>query len=286
MHVSTFWNGKPLGNLELLSLNSFVVRGHGVDLYAYTVPTFVPSGVVVKNANDVLPRAMLFENPTYPGSFAGFSNIFRYKLLQHAKTTWVDLDVVCLDWPVGESEAYLFAKEDQAGTVNGAVLRAPPESHLVTELLSRALAADLDEIKWGQLGPKLLSRVLGEQGLDNLAKPRKFFYEIGPLETWVLLDPSTAESTRRRIGDAWGVHLWSKVLRETAPELAFASAPDGSIFAEWQRTLLGPNNGVVLSESWARKVRRRQEGYNSLWSRALRRAPRSLFRRLTANQDL
>ena len=81
--------------MERLSLRSFVSNGHPVHLYTDGDVTNIPSGVVIMDGREILPAHRVFRY-SMGGSYAGFSNIFRYKFLLERGNFWCDLDVVCL----------------------------------------------------------------------------------------------------------------------------------------------------------------------------------------------
>ena len=89
--------------MEQLTLASFVHFGYDVHLWLYseTSRENVPDKVKVMDANAVISS----EGFTTKGalnlvqakrSVAGFSDIFRYKLLHDYGGWWVDMDVTCL----------------------------------------------------------------------------------------------------------------------------------------------------------------------------------------------
>jgi len=52
--VQSLWIGEKLSNIELLSINSFVKRGHLYHLYVYEIPKNVPSKVILKDASTTI----------------------------------------------------------------------------------------------------------------------------------------------------------------------------------------------------------------------------------------
>jgi hypothetical protein len=84
--------------MELLCIKSFMAHGHNFHLYTYTPVTGVPEGCIVKDGCEILGSDMIFTYPNGPerGSYGGFANMFRYKLLFDRGGYWVDLDIVCL----------------------------------------------------------------------------------------------------------------------------------------------------------------------------------------------
>src|SRR4051794_210251 len=76
--VQSIWLG-PLSTLERLAIASFTANGHEFHLYSYDEVEDLPAGAVLMDASEVLPSNWVFRDSR--GSFSGFSNPFRYKLL-------------------------------------------------------------------------------------------------------------------------------------------------------------------------------------------------------------
>ena len=91
--VQSIWLG-PLSVMERLVIASFGANGHEFHLYTYDQLDDLPGGAVLKDAREVLPAKWVLRDSR--GSFAGFSDVFRYKLLLEKGGWWVDMDTVCL----------------------------------------------------------------------------------------------------------------------------------------------------------------------------------------------
>jgi mannosyltransferase OCH1-like enzyme len=107
--IQSLWIGQRLSFMERLSIASFLANGHDYHLYAYEDLENAPAGIVVKTADEIIPRSLIFQYKNYP-SYAGFSNFFRYKLLLSNGGWWADTDVICLKH-FGFEEPYVFASE-------------------------------------------------------------------------------------------------------------------------------------------------------------------------------
>lgn len=253
-------------------LKSFVNEGHEVSLYSYESSNDVPLGVSQRDASEILPQSFLFENRDRKGSFAGFSNLFRYQLLMSVSVSWFDVDVFCWNWP-HENRDFVFGVEDHVGTVNGAVLRIPREHELGLFLLSEAREVAPSKVRWGQLGPVLLTYALKKLGLLDLALPQNILYPISPMDVWRLFDSREEASLRVDLADSWSIHLWNEVLRHSAPELKTHLPPENSLLGKKIRSFSDPEDAPVLPDTWGRDVLYPRLGrYNRLWSRARRRA--------------
>jgi hypothetical protein len=101
--VHGLWVGSELSALELLSIKSFLFHGHEFHLWLYeSIQTPLPDGVIVQDANKILAKKHVFRYKNKSnfghgkGSLAGFSDIFRYKLLYDKGGWWADMDITCL----------------------------------------------------------------------------------------------------------------------------------------------------------------------------------------------
>ena len=91
--VNALWIGKQLSKLELLTLHSFIAHGHSFKLWLYDeLENDLPESIEIGDASVIIPREKVFSYRNQnsfghgKGSYAGFSDIFRYKLLhEHGK---------------------------------------------------------------------------------------------------------------------------------------------------------------------------------------------------------
>jgi len=174
--IQGLWIGKSLSLMERLSLNSFLARGHAVHLYAFATMRDVPEGVVVKDANKMVPKETIFKykRKVGKGSYAGFSNLFRYKLLLDKGGIWSDLDVVCLK-QLDFGNEYVFATEHNVngGTkICAAIIKAPAGCELMEACYREARQMDPGSLRWNQMGSDLLGAKVDSFGLrPYLASP-------------------------------------------------------------------------------------------------------------------
>lgn len=97
--INGLWIGKRLSLMEQLTLRSFVAQGHRFVLWTYDdLETALPAGVERRDAREILPAESVFHyrGGPFPGSCAGFSDMFRYAILAERGGWWVDMDVTCL----------------------------------------------------------------------------------------------------------------------------------------------------------------------------------------------
>ena len=230
--IQTLWVGNPLTVIEQLSLTSFVAHGHEVHLYTYGDVGNIPKGVIKRNAAEVLPESSVFTK--YGGSYAQFSDWFRWKLLNERGGYWVDTDVICLK-PFDFNETLVFGRESDQ-QINGAVIAIPPGHKLAELMLSTAIAPlnaqEYDDakarkrkfrarllrrgdkaVKWGYAGgPASFTKALQYLDLVTHAKSHLAFYPINPTN-WDAIFDSTYASGMGAFQDSYAIHLWNEMMR-------------------------------------------------------------------------
>ena len=195
-------------------------------MYSYNRNLSVPKGVRLLDANDILDSSRLFENFQQKGTYAAFSNIFRYSLLHKQETTWVDTDLMLIGNELPDTE-YLFAYESR-GIINGALLRAPSDSPFLKSLIQSSDEIDPERIKWGDLGPNLISRTVRSHGLLSHALRESQIYPITPNELWKLFDPECFLEIQERLRGAITLHMWNEFFRRSDYFAIKGRPPEGS----------------------------------------------------------
>ena len=155
---------------EIMSIRSFLVNGHGFDLYSYDPGLTVPDGCKLLDASTILPRENVIFYPTDPGkgSVSQFSNTFRYKLLYEKGGWWVDMDVVCQTDRL-PSGTYEFGYQDDGNEICTAVIKMPARDDLMHRCLTKAVETGSNAV-WGQTGPVLFTHEISKAGLEHHAK--------------------------------------------------------------------------------------------------------------------
>jgi hypothetical protein len=230
--VRSFWHGGELPPHCWLCLQSFIDLGHRFVLYSYE-ETRAPPGVAVRDAREIVPQSRIFFYKDGPGagSVAAFANLFRYRLLFSKGGWWVDADVLCLspDLPTEES-AFAWQAE---GSIGNAVLRFPKGSPVLAKLcfeLEKTISVKGDALRWGEIGPDLMTRLIKDDGLDNHALPPRAFYPLHWSEFELLLQPDKTGYVLRRTRGSLLLHLWHEMFRR-ANLASLSPPPSGSYLA-------------------------------------------------------
>jgi hypothetical protein len=213
---ASFWHG-PLNPFAYACLSSFPQAGVSLRVFTYDPHLELPQGVRHADARTICPDESLTCRFIANGkpSLAHFADMFRYRTIRQTGCCWVDTDMLCLNRPVFDNEGFVFCRQaDAVGTslVNNAVLRLPPTSLALTELIAVADAAiDVDQT-WGAIGPFLLTPVLAKYNLTQHALDSHVFYPIEPEQFWKLFLPSDREWVANAARGANFVHLWSEAI--------------------------------------------------------------------------
>lgn len=170
--VHMFWAYGELSKLERLCISSFVLQGYQVNLWTYGTTLNAPQGVILRDAREVLPEVRVFRNKT--GSYASFSDLFRYKLLNEIGGLYADTDVIALVGPgvfvrpTIVTERLRLGPDDWVSDGTGDVIAnnnliynpSPERGNLIDLALAVADRFPTEKIKWGEIGPQLLGDLL------------------------------------------------------------------------------------------------------------------------------
>lgn len=231
LSFATLWVGNSLGPYEQLCLSSFVRHNYTISVYSYDDTLALPEGVNRKDANLVVPRKEVFDNPAKPGSFALFSNLFRYRLFRSSSEIWVDADVFALR-PGFAPSRFIWGFEDPL-KVNGAVLKVPGDSSVLDFLEETARdRVRSGPVKWGDAGPNLVTESVDRFNLWHSVRDQQSFYPIYLREVWKLYDPASSGKVHNSLQGSDFLHLWNEVLGGATGEVKRHRPPEGSYMSD------------------------------------------------------
>ena len=233
------WIGPRLSALERLSIASFQAHGHAVRLFTYGDVEGIPAGVEHHDGREVLPASQVFTHAAGfgKGSYAAFSDMFRYKLLLDHGGTWCEADVVCLR-PIEFEAEYVAARERLArgassqgapDRVSGCVLTAPRNSRVMLECYAICTELDASSIEWGDVGPALLAKRFARHRIEHHALAPDAFCPVDSWDVARLVEPGGREP-----GTAQAVHFWNEAWRHKSLDKDATYAPD-SLFETLKR---------------------------------------------------
>lgn len=199
--IAMLWVEGSLSYVEQLCIRSFLDVGHHVTLYHYGPVTNVPDGTELQHGSVILDKDKFLQHHR-TGSFALFSDVFRYHLLTKCdRTIWADTDAYCVK-PFTTPTGHFYGWESPHH-INGGVLGLPPDSEALGNLLQmtkdefaipvwypdplqseykiRQDAGDpvhVSEMPWGVWGPHAVTHHLHQTGEDKYAFPREVLYPV------------------------------------------------------------------------------------------------------------
>lgn len=217
--VQMLWVEGLLSTLERLSIASFLANGHAVHLYTYGDVPNAPHGALVMDATEVLPdgpQRRVLQRGRGAGSWAFFSNLFRYRLLHDKGGLWCDTDIVCVRPLTFAAERPRFFATERTSQASGqgnlpirvatCAMQAPAGDPLLRECLERAEKVDGDKMPWGSAGPELLTRLVNEKQLAaELLTPEVFC----PVDHWNFV--SLFQGAQLIGGETHAIHFWNKL---------------------------------------------------------------------------
>lgn len=224
----SFWWGEALSPYEMLCLKSFIACGFGFDLYTFDRNVIVPAGVRVCDASDLIGRDQFFvyQDGFGKGSPAGFANLFRYKLLAERGGWWSDTDVICLSEHIPVFDEF-FAYQN-AEFVNNALMYFAADHPVMVACFDQAMQAGR-KVRWGETGPRLLTRVLRQSGgIDRAASPA-VCYPVHWSHALDVLRPVRASALVEQTQSSLFLHLWNAIL----------------LFAGVQKTQIPPRKSLL-----------------------------------------
>ncbi len=184
--VNALWIGTKLSTSEILTIKSFLNFNHKFVLWAYAkIETELPEGTQLRDASEIIPRENVFcykDSNQFghgKGSYAGFSDIFRYKLLYEYGGWWTDMDVTCLK-PLNFESEYVFRTHHSLPLV-GNIMKCPKKSELMKKCYEEAITqVDENNTDW-----HLPIQIL----VDNveLFKLNKYIKDFSNPDSWNLI---------------------------------------------------------------------------------------------------
>jgi hypothetical protein len=197
------WVEGRLSPLERLSMASFMRCGHPVHLYVYGQVDGVPQGVTVLDGRAILPEERICRYGAAAGPGAGslalFANLFRYALLDRQGGIWSDCDMVCLK-PLDAAMAadYVIPTEyrdptRQVALANNCLLKVPAGSPFIAECNAIAMSVDLEKCGWGEIGPNMVTAMVGKHALERFLAPPWTFSPLGWWEFRHLVEDATLQ---------------------------------------------------------------------------------------------
>ncbi len=210
--VQSLWisNDGNIPQLQRLCLESFLKNNTVFYLYTYRELKGLPDGVVLMDANPIIPEKFVFRD--LYNSYATFADWFRLKLLYSKGGWWVDTDIVCLKEFV-TADDFIFATELSNGNpvVCNCVMKLPKNAPMLKPILysveQKLAEKDFENIKWREIGAiALIDGIVNFSLMEYMVSPEVFCpidyanYNCIAHSGDIVVSPGT-----------YGVHLWNQM---------------------------------------------------------------------------
>ena len=229
--IQSLWIGDSFSIMEKLSVSSFLKNGNQFHLYTYDKVRNLPAGVIVKDANKILSSDKIFKYKKHD-SYAGFANLFRYKLLLEKGGYWVDTDVVSLK-TFDHKEEYVFTKARMPKQllinkyqICNCIMKAPKGSEILEYCYYESAKKDSKQLSWGETGPELLTKAVKKFKMKPFVMNTNIFCPINWFESEKFINASTNKNI---IEKSEAVHLWNEMWRRNGIDKS-AKFPETSIY--------------------------------------------------------
>ena len=208
--IQSLWIGEDLTQIEKLCVQSYLDHGHEFHLYTYSEIGGVPAGALIKDGNEILPESAIFQNTS--GSYAAFSDWFRYAMLAKKGGFWVDMDMICIKPFDFDSKIILAGGSDGYTTA----IIGMPENHPLMVALEETCRnyQNKNYAGWGKIGgPEVLTQFVHKFGMEKYGRPYMYFYPWGSQVWQVAFDRTFSEGVNL-YPNTHSVHLYNEMGRK------------------------------------------------------------------------
>ncbi|MCC6182151.1 MAG: hypothetical protein IT237_09970 [Bacteroidia bacterium] len=170
--VHGLWVKGQLSALELLTIKSFMHHGFHFVLWSYEKERLqIPENCEQRIASEIIAEEQVFYYTNQnkfghgKGSYAGFSDVFRYKLLYEYGGIWTDMDMTCLQKFSIKSD-YYFRFHATVGAV-GNLMKCPKHAPIMQWCYEQSIQeVQADNTDW-MLPIKILNKGIKQFGLKQ-----------------------------------------------------------------------------------------------------------------------
>lgn len=209
-----FWDKPQISLFEYCFLKSFLKNNFQVIVYSFE-KIKLPPKIKLMDASKILNKKEMnkFIHQGKKGCAAAFADKFRIELMKRGKGWWFDMDVLCLKkaskFQTLEKSDFIAGLETP-NYINNAVLRITNKD-LIEEIL-REIKNIGYKIKWGDIGPKLITKIIKKNNYFEKALDKQFFYPIDFKNYNYLLLPRYYEAAKELCKKSFAIHNYNQIL--------------------------------------------------------------------------
>ncbi len=208
-----FWSNSDISLYEYAYLKSFLNNNFEVNVYSFQ-KLKLPKGASLKNAAQILPKKEMkkYVHQGIKSCPAAFADKFRIELMRLNKGWWFDMDILCLkrakEFKKLEKHKIIIGLETDK-YVNNAVLNISDLDFL--NKVSDQIHKKGYIIKWGEIGPKLITQLLKKEKKFENSFKKNFFYPINFTNFSYLILPKYCQQAKKLCKNSFTVHNYNHI---------------------------------------------------------------------------
>ncbi|MDD5469563.1 MAG: glycosyltransferase [Candidatus Peribacteraceae bacterium] len=214
--IQGLWIGNHLSLLEQLSIKSFLAHGYTYHLYSHNKIENVPRGVVLQDANTILPWEEMKDLLKNKIATAHIADYFRYLLIYRQGNVWADLDTICLR-PIQLDVPYIFGWDGtQHSQIANGFFGAPAGCKLLYNCLNESKnIIKRRKHKWEESGPQLFSKQIKNCSLEPYAADSSKFYPLHWTESYkIICEKLPAYEQNQILEQSETLHVYNETFRK------------------------------------------------------------------------
>ena len=208
-----FWDKDKISLYEYIYLKSFLKNNFKVNVYSYT-KIKLPKGAILKDASTILNQKEIkkFIHQGRMGCIAAFADKFRIEILRLNKGWWFDMDILCLkraeEFKKLEDNKIVIGMETE-NSVNNAVLKISDFDFL--DKISSEIKKKGYVLRWGEIGPKLITKLLKNENKFKKALNKKYFYPVNYKNFSYLILPRYYKKAKSLCEKSFTIHTYNQI---------------------------------------------------------------------------
>ncbi len=209
-----FWNKSEISIYEYAFLNSFIKNNFQVNVYSFD-QIMLPKGAKLMDASLILKKNEMkkFIHEGIKSCPAAFADKFRIELMKLNNGWWFDMDILCLkkssEFKKLEKNKIIAGLETD-NFVNNAVLKITDNDFL--EILHKEILRKGYIIRWGDIGPNLITRLMKKEGKFLNAMKKQYFYPVNYENFNYVLLPRYYKKAKKLCDKSFTVHNYNQIL--------------------------------------------------------------------------
>lgn len=230
-----FWAKGSISRLEYLCMKSFVDCGYRLFVWSYDNSLEIPVKAILRDANKVVDESKLFLNMR--GSYAGFSDYFRYKVLNRFGGLYADTDVIAVR-PARELPRKQFLVTEHTRKkvfnryINGNVIYNPNpcKGNVIDLALAYTRRFPKADVEWAEIGPDLLSAIVQIYPRHGFVIQPPVF--ANPLAWWECPEKLLQDDSGDISENTFFLHCYNEMWREAGVDKNKAVLQRGTLISK------------------------------------------------------